>query len=548
MPAIVATADEVAALAAKLDALAARVAAIEVSPEPQPEPEPDPIPDPEFPAASPLRRMVEERHSLGVLLLKNADRAAVGSPVYGDSGQYGVLAYKATGDATYARSAWSLLLPAIGRLAAGNSIRESLLEYTVCLHEIRAALSADELAEGVAALDRAANIALGIGQPAYKGGFSVADSDQLVGQYFGLAAIDKLFGRDYLSQTTGATGVPNIAIGGLVPTGTGTVRDTLARYADLASGGVWIESSQYNIGTLSLLLLGVQTVGPEHFPEFDTEFWRRVAYAQIAEITPDLEDCFQWGDCEGRGIYFRLFYRLNLLWMLGGVLGDLPEGRWCRWMATELSAKHGVDPWWRAYWFIDPYQAIKEPPAEMSVDSAMGIYLRKTTDELFAVTFPAYTGVHHQIERFGDFALYRHGKWVVDRPVGYGGNFAQQQTGNCLLLCGLGPMAARGSFVDADRLHGWTYGPYYHEGYYSSPPGFVKSYQRIIYRDGLDIVITDDVDGFVDPRTQPKFDRYRAADQTRMKDALPVSLVLHPNAPVEVDQSQPIVTRIEVAE
>ena len=206
----------------------------------------------------------------------------------------------------------------------------------------------------------------------------------------------------------------------------------------------------YNFFTENFMIPGVYAAGAENFPEY-VSLWKSMARYHIAEITPDLEENFRWGDNEERTLVNRrLDYRINVFWLLAGVLGDEPEGRWCRWMATTLSARHNTPPNWRAYWLIDPYQPSEAPPATLAVDSKAGIYLRKTPAELFAATFNPFGVIQHQNERWGDFALYRGGEWVIDRPLAYAGTIFWQDWGNDVLLCGLGAMA--------DRKHGSTGG------------------------------------------------------------------------------------------
>src|SRR6185295_19091521 len=85
-------------------------------------------------------------------------------------------------------------------------------------------------------------------------------------------------------------------VGGLDATGTDrtTLRNTIAQYvSQMAEGGEWIESSEYNLGTVRLLLMGAEGVrtatGEDHFPEV-TKFLTRAALRPIYFITPDRKD------------------------------------------------------------------------------------------------------------------------------------------------------------------------------------------------------------------------------------------------------------------
>ena len=96
------------------------------------------------------------------------------------------------------------------------------------------------------------------------------DSDQTTGCYFGLAFYSLAFGD---LHPPAAQWLARPDVGGLDATARDrtTLRNAILDYVEMAAGGEWIESQEYNLGTVRLLLIGaagVQTAsGGDHFPK-----------------------------------------------------------------------------------------------------------------------------------------------------------------------------------------------------------------------------------------------------------------------------------------
>ena len=136
--------------------------------------------------------------------------------------------------------------------------------------------------------------------PGVAWGTRVGDSDETVGHYFGLA-LWALVSADENPQAMAYLRDPHV--GGLAATGRDrkTWRNTISQYVKTARGGVWLESSEYNLGTLRLLLIGAEAIrtatGHDYFPEV-TALTNDIAAAQLHELTSDLQSAYQWGDLE----------------------------------------------------------------------------------------------------------------------------------------------------------------------------------------------------------------------------------------------------------
>jgi hypothetical protein len=467
---------------------------------------------------------------------------------YGDYGQWATLTYQITGYRAYAAKAWHVIRPVItSEPSNANQVRQYFMQYAQFYDWLYPGLEPSERKAYTAGLHRWAEWCLAIDTPLYRGGFRVADSDQTVGQYFGLAFTDLVTGSHWLDQVS--RDAARTPIGGLIATGVNraTVRNAIADYARLAAGGEWIESADYNIGTLQLLLMGVAGVrtatGKDYFPEV-TRLIPEMALAQIYALTPDLKSAAQWGDTE-HPHDLMLFKRISLLSCLAGLTrGDPHVGPRMNGVVKELVETYGArgylsaEPWEvsQFYWY-DPYAPAADwrtlPPGHAAAGRGV-TYFRDGSGSggaLFVADMPNRVRVDHEITAFGDFQLYRKGEWAVTHPLGYGNTAVSGEAANSMLIAGLSSMADRrhlatefgpaGAYAYAV---GTTGGAYYDQPYYDPPPAFLREWTRSLFylpsADGKSsTVIAFDRVNVTDPRTLPKYDRYRAADRARIESA-----------------------------
>lgn len=494
-------------------------------------------------------------------IAQNCNLARSGRPRYGDRGLWCTLWYQMSGDQAAARTAWRQAAPSLtAPPASANQVREELIENAILFDWLYPALSDAERQQAVDGLNAWSRFALAIGTPQYRGGLRPADSDALVGYYFGLVLADlascgmpgHVAWRDAQQENP-----VRLRVGGFHATPNAlTARNALA---DLirgpAAGGEWPESSEYNMGTLALLGLGVAAVrgaaGDTLFPEAD-RFLDDAARVQLLSVSTDLRQAMQWGDNEHpRGFADRLFRRRTLLGILAGTVRNDTLAARLRDLSNRLVQRHGAsgflsaEAWPRYYLLHDPFA----PTAEFAEGNeswyaeGMGsLYVRHDADLFWAAMHP-WPGVDHALNYLADFQLYRHGEWVITRPMGYAGPAVEAAAANGVLLSGHGAMARKGPLRHESGPGWWavtgaTGGPLYATGYWDPPPAFVEEWQRtIVYlrHDGVDQIVTVDWVDMRDPAELPKLDRYRGPDRSRIeqRQAL-LQWVLHtPIAPRE---------------
>jgi hypothetical protein len=459
-------------------------------------------------------RMAKENHPWWQLIKSNADKTGTTAERYGDNGQWATFVYQVTGDITYAKKAIPQAI-ALAKPASANHVREHIINALVMYDWLLPAMTAEDILTFNTGLKTVAEYILGINQEKYTGGISLSDSDALIGCYFSLALMDLLLETDYLSETLQAPHLAKKPIGGLVATGIDkeTVRNTISDYTNKAKGGQWIESSEYNLGTNHLLLMGSTAVktatGQDYFPEV-TQYFEELKQSMLAELTPDIKQAFQWGDVESPHSLDK-DHRNRLLLSLG-LNGILP---------VDNNIPH------RTFYFANPYLPNTIiPPKQINNAEGIGLLLIKDETKLFgSLTFNP-TGAHHGVKHLNDFRLYTNGEWVIDHPIGYGRDTGKHV--NSMLLAGLSACYNRGLqniFIDENIGYycqvGETGGPYYNNDYYNPPPTFLRKWRRyIIYLPEYPAVVVYDSIDMDDPKLLLKFDRYRTADQTAINNAI----------------------------
>src|SRR5690606_24227208 len=106
-----------------------------------------------------------------------------------------------------------------------------------------------------------------------------------------------------------------------------TAMNAIADYVRHAEGGEWIESSEYNPGTLSLLAMcseGMRTSGLAPIPGLAT-FWRDLGTAQALGLSADARSAVQWGD-EENPRDLRVIHRMIALAIAQGLGGSAYAG------------------------------------------------------------------------------------------------------------------------------------------------------------------------------------------------------------------------------
>ena len=500
--------------------------------------QPSPERDDSMPLLTPerrevLRRLYRAGHPWAKFCQEFADRQ---TPVYGDMGQWSLMTWIMTGERRYARAAIERAGKFPRETNDRNYTRSSSHYYALCYLWLREEMTDKERKEWEDKLRYWALSMLGRGA---KGVLTRAeDSDEVVGHYFGLALIDKALGSDYLRQPAGDSSV-NAA----------KMREQIRRYCQLAAGGEWIESSEYNVGTLQLLLIGAAAAGLDEFPEVQ-QLLPEVSEQLRWSITPDLKDSVQWGDVQ-EPHNLHLSSRVSLMAMVIGLGGD-PDGKLTALLA-RLTGDQPIYPgYWmalyRALWFFDP-QVLKESggrnqesedrgPQGLRIARGMGLAIYRDQRTLLQAHFPEPVRVDHEQGYLGDVRLWLDGEWVLDHPIGYGAGYSAQNVG---LVAGLGAMNDRGfiSGQTIDRgvvLVGGTKGPRHLPPYYDPPPAFLQEWTRkITYQPGK-LTVRDSFRGKMPARIDRYYPAERKAIEAAMADKALWQQIFHtPVQPAEID-------------
>lgn len=451
------------------------------------------------------QQMIADGHHLALL----ADANCKGNR-YGDTGLWCAWWYMATGDTAAGRKAATTWIASIGSVTDLNNIRENFIERAVTYDWLcgTSVATASECATMRQLLDRWKATCQSI-RP--------EDGDQTIGCYFGRVA--------YAFATGDQSDIA--AAGGLDRTGVNrsTQRNTVGGYFDHMDGGALGESYDYDMGTSLLALMGVEVVksatGVDHFPEFPaSDLARYLAYG----YTPGLEQPLQWWDSQDpRDVTGRLFKRVTLFGSVAGVTKDPVLMR----TVTDLFGKYGTtgfgsaEPWARILIFYDPAVPSGAVANGPWLANGMGVMYRRTPTALGWLAAYAKTYEDHEYGHLFDVQVWRNGGWPVRNRLGYAGVATGPYAANGLSLAGFASMGTRG-MTCADTgatwiaLCGSTAGsPYDGISYFDPPPPFVRYAGRTAVQATVgqtEIVITRDSVDMDDPRTLPKFTRYRASN------------------------------------
>jgi hypothetical protein len=494
---------------------------------------------------------------------------------YGDNGTWATLMYQITGDEKYVRIAWDRIAQTLLRQTAtalsGNFGREYSAESVVLYDWLYPGLSNSERSAFLMKLNQMfAALLTGsrFSDPARP--IRTSDTDQTVGSYFGLAflfaatadhnpAAIELFSRDF--------------VGGLDATASDrtTLRNAIREYVtELAAGGEWMEGSEYNLGTVRLLLLGAEglrtATGVDHFPEI-TRYVRDAALRPLYFMTPDRRASIQWGDLQyPRGFVGRLYQWQTTNGILAGLAqGDPGSGPYVQQQVFDLATEYGIsgyltsEPSARFFFLFNPYAA-RASNEELPRDwyaPGQGMLIARDgwtkSSTLVAVHMPpGHTAVDHQVSYFGDFQAYRKGEWAITHPISYNGPSLRAEGTNTVLIGSFSSMlefkevtaqeeGAAGQYV---YVSGTTGGQATREGYYYPPPTFLHELTRsLVYLPSndahSDTLVVYDRTNAQHPKDLPKFDRYSRSDQTAILNlpALKQWVIHTPVEPIQTASS-----------
>ena len=285
-----------------------------------------------------LRELWETQHPWAVQSQVMADYAP--NPAYGDFGQWATLVFAATDQEAYAAKAYRQMMATFTDKPPGrNETRECHGVFALHYPELRPAISDREAAEWRRRLFAWCDLAL---QPQGAGwGTLRGDSDEETGNEAGVRLTCKVLAAEEPERCAEILANPQIAMW----------REDIDRFCDLAAGGEWIESSEYNLGTLQLLLMGAYGDDIAKFPKVAT-LANAVADQQAWNTLPD-GTYVDWGDVQSP-LSEHLNDRVGLLSMLAGLTGSETARR----LLASLIKDKPTSAYWfniyRALWCFDP--------------------------------------------------------------------------------------------------------------------------------------------------------------------------------------------------
>jgi len=487
------------------------------------------------------------------ILKRNAECACK----YGDNGIWATMMYQITGDTKYVKLAWSRLsqgfLRSSGRSLIGNYAREYSAEMVLLYDWLYPGLTPSQRKAFVAKLNEMFLLLAAGNRHTGAMPIRTSDSDQTVGSYFGFAfhalatgdhnpVASELFSRPF--------------IGGLSATrpGRDTLRAAIYQYVtELAAGGEWIESSEYNLGTVRLLAIGAEGVrtatGVDHFPEV-TKYLSDAALRQVYMMTPDLQSSVQWGDEQNpRKVAGRLFSWQATNGVLAGLTQrDSNAGPYVQRLVYELAEQYGMrgylssEPSPRFFLLFNPYARAASsfetlPLSWFSRGQGMLVVRDGWTPDstLVAMHLPnKQPTVDHQVSYFGDFQIYRKGEWAVTHPLSYAGPSLRGDGTNSMVIGSFSSMNQFKRVVAQEHgaggaytyIAGTTGGQKAPEGSYDPPPTFLHEWTRsLVYLPSKDkrsdTLVVYDRTNAEHPMELPRVERYRRSspdEQTAIRE------------------------------
>jgi hypothetical protein len=457
-----------------------------------------------------------------------------------DYGQYSCMAYQVYKDAEESSNAATHHARAISKvdaflgtstnLAGGaNTWRENFIELVWMYDWLFPDMSDSEKTMFHDALNFACEVWLGYLDDTSLSGqnpLRVGDSDQVTGTYGGMLLWSLASGSTYGTGANTGTfnGVANYGnalltrvngpmggadMGGLTATGTlgnrSTYRNVMADYLTKSTGGMWIETSHYNLGTTQLLLMlldgaRTMTATPTLFPEAPANYYRDMALSFMHEVTPNLGRSYQWGLVQDDGIRNLEIggnRRQQVLAMLHGLLvdaGDTLAPSVLKFRQDIAVARTLSDRTYREMIFGDPSGSaasdFRTGIGTSHYASGMGCLMLRdgtaSTRSHVVSMMPRVPRVDHRMIASADLSLYRSGEFVVTHIIGSDDANKEGEFYNAPLFegissceeCRLSIAAEVGPNTSYAYHFGGTCGNRYDGSTNNAPPRFVHEWTR----------------------------------------------------------------------
>jgi hypothetical protein len=446
--------------------------------------------------------LYSESHPWALALKAQADGAVVE-----EIGVVQIIAYHMTGTASYLTDAKAKFLAWFSQGPADrNTSREFSVTTALMYMWLEPHYNAGELEDLQAVMDIWATGMLGyeVGH-----GTGIGDSDEVSCHMLGLLLYDMAMGDTTYQEMAASSGSLNVT----------EMLVEFEIYLDRAAGGEWIESREYNSGTVQIILLGILARGIGWFSaglqtKINT-FILEHGEQQRWLLCQDYAECVKWGDTEHEHSPVPASL-VPIACIAIGAGGD-PEGLVANWLANFLNvnnpnfaSQHNL---WRALLVFDP----RDLPASPVADDIEGLRYAS------GVGLAIYNKGNHHVEVFGATAVHVQHEWnatnvrwaittngvsefVLDAIQGYA---TSPQVMNTPLMAGLPFMFDRG-IVTAQEISGgfetiWhTEGERYPQPFFDPPPAFGEITRTCTFLDSGTLTVADEFTGAAPTNT----DRY----------------------------------------
>lgn len=491
---------------------------------------------------------------------------------YSDNGLWGALAWamsEAAGspDNDFAEASWQDLkrdfIDNAGARGNRNTQREHMWQWVMVGGALSSWMTAAQRAELVAALNDIAvrattNTSLPADYPV-----NAADSDLMSGVTMGLLLMLVTMGEHETEGAVIRDIVARVKVGGFDATGPvldangrpdcSTFRNAVRAYCYLARPGVgaeWIESGEYNMGTLKIVAGGAAAIrnglGRDAFPEV-TALLPEILRTLVMRITPDRKSLIKWGDEQNPDDAARmLHYYLETMMLYAGLVaptGDTiaEEAAFLvETLADETNARTGGDtdaPWARGFLHYDPETQHRPVVERRTLECVgMGLILHRYDDRLFVAQFPPSAEVqspglkagmlHHAPCYHGSFQVYDQGAYAPRHPHTYGGPSLDGRSTNSCVVAGL-PLVPSWRFnelrglvamhrFDERTVYAWGVqgGSVFTRDSYQPPPAFLHEDTRCLLElSDLRLTVVVERVHADDPTKLPDFVDYKKAQQ-----------------------------------
>ena len=340
---------------------------------------------------------------------------ACGSTTYGLSS---AILYKVTGDSAYCTRSFndsSDCVSGANRNKTRDCFTERALAYSICGDVVSGGNKASwesDLDYMVTAVQSSSHDT------------RTWDTDELIGHYFGCSIYDiAKDNNDFTVCTSTGGGIP---WGGIDVTGDNfsTIRNAVGKHWADYGNGTWVESSEYNRGTVFYAMIGVHALndyyGVDKFPEITTHFDELAEYIKNS-FTPDLSQYHHWGDTQSGDVRQVLDQKMRQ-YIAGIAFNDSHDAN--LWSIWDSLYEDGCTRDWLMFYDDDTTRTAMTGQTDFYA-SEMGISFWhegwNTNDTFIATEYFPIKPADHDTDVFGNMEIWKNDGYILTNPKHYYG-------------------------------------------------------------------------------------------------------------------------------